>query len=129
MNDELIKLLKDARSSRGLRQQDVADMVGVKNNTLSDWERGRTEPDIDTFVRLCGIYGISCVDTLNKAYKINETSDNTTVTDTNEQELLTTYRELNTDNQAYIRVRSKELLKEQMNTEISNELTLSKSVG
>jgi len=41
----------------------------------------------------------------------------TTITDSSEEELVTTYRELNTDNKAYIRVRSKELLKDQISTE------------
>ena len=44
-----------------------------------------------------------------------------TTTDTNENELLATYRELNTDNQAYIRVRADELLKGQLSTEETKE--------
>ena len=43
------------------------------------------------------------------------------ITDSSEEELVTTYRELNVDNKAYIRVRSKELLKDQISAEETKE--------
>ena len=53
MNELLVNRLRIARTESGLKQQDVADKLGIKANTIGNWEKGRTEPDIDTFVKLC----------------------------------------------------------------------------
>lgn len=68
MNKLLINSLKEARVNRGLKQLDVAQVLGIKPNTISNWEKGRTEPDIDTFVKLCSIYGIDCASLLSTVY-------------------------------------------------------------
>ncbi|WP_159038265.1 helix-turn-helix transcriptional regulator, partial [Streptomyces sp. WM6386] len=39
--------LKAARASRGWSQRDLALRVGVGQQTVSSWERGRTVPDPD----------------------------------------------------------------------------------
>lgn len=68
MNELLIDRLKSARTAAGLNQQDVAEKLGVKANTISNWEKGRTEPDIDTFVMLCKIYDIDFAALLTDVY-------------------------------------------------------------
>ena len=52
MNELLVDRLKHARAEQGLKQSDVAEKLGLKANTISNWEKGRTEPDIDSFVKL-----------------------------------------------------------------------------
>ena len=49
MNEYLISKLKEGRLSKGLKQSDVTKFTGIKNTTLSNYENGVTEPDIDTF--------------------------------------------------------------------------------
>lgn len=68
MNELLVDRLRTARTSKNLKQQEVADILGIKPNTLSNWEKGRTEPDIDTFVKLCDIYEIDCASLLADVY-------------------------------------------------------------
>lgn len=68
MNELLINRLRTARTDKNMTQQDVADILGIKPNTLSNWEKGRTEPDIDTFVKLCDIYEIDCASLLADVY-------------------------------------------------------------
>ncbi len=68
MNELLVNRLKNARNKSGLKQQEVANQLGVKANTISNWEKGRTEPDIDTFVKLCNIYQIDCAALLTDVY-------------------------------------------------------------
>lgn len=68
MDEKLTALLATARQDAGLKQSDVGKLIGVKGNTISDWERGRTEPDIDTFIELCNIYKINVADILFSAY-------------------------------------------------------------
>jgi len=71
MNRVLVQALKDARLAQGLKQRDVADALGVNDNTLSGWENGRTEPDLDTLIKLCEIYKLNCADLLEQAYELN----------------------------------------------------------
>ena len=71
MNRVLVQALKDARLAQGLKQRDVADALGVNDNTLSGWENGRTEPDLDTLIKLCAIYKLNCADLLEQAYELH----------------------------------------------------------
>ena len=48
--------LEAARINAGLSQKEAAKRIGVNVCTLSNWERGRTAPDIDKFKELCDIY-------------------------------------------------------------------------
>lgn len=68
MNELLVNRLRNARTDKNMKQQEVADILGIKPNTLSNWEKGRTEPDIDTFVKLCDIYEIDCASLLTDVY-------------------------------------------------------------
>lgn len=68
MNEYLVKTLKEGRLHKGLKQSDVAEIVGVKANTLSNYENGVSEPDIDTFANLCEIYELDFAYVLGEAY-------------------------------------------------------------
>lgn len=68
MNEYLIKALKEGRARKGLKQSDVATLLGVKGGTLSNYENGISEPDIDTFAMLCEIYGLDFAYVLSEAY-------------------------------------------------------------
>jgi len=52
------ELIKTARIAKGLLQKDVADILGVKSNTISGYETGSRKIDIDTAVKLCLFLGI-----------------------------------------------------------------------
>ncbi len=68
MNKILIEKLRKARIDNDLKQSDVAKLLGVKSNTISNWENGKSNPDIDLLVELCRIYNISCSAILEEAY-------------------------------------------------------------
>lgn len=68
MNQILIEKLRAARIAKNLRQSDVASLLNVKKNTISNWENGKSNPDIDSLVELCRIYNISCAAVLEEAY-------------------------------------------------------------
>lgn len=42
-----------------MKQQEVADALGVSRATYANYETGRRTPDIDTLIRLADIYGIT----------------------------------------------------------------------
>lgn len=71
MNACLVEQLKKARVAKKLKQSDVAKMIGVKGNTLSNYENGVSEPDIDTFCALCDIYELDPAEILGEAYGLN----------------------------------------------------------
>lgn len=79
MNALLVERLRNARIHSGLRQQDVADKLGIKANTISTWENGRTEPDIDTFIKLCDIYKIDCAALLSEVYAFKNAKNDISV--------------------------------------------------
>lgn len=41
-----------ARKAKGYTQKDLAELVGVKFNSISDWEKDKHSPDIDKLERL-----------------------------------------------------------------------------
>ena len=51
--------LKKARLEAGLTQQEVEQMTGIKQDTLSKYETGKREPNIETIGTLCDLYYIS----------------------------------------------------------------------
>lgn len=46
--------LKSARTAKKLTQKQLAEMINVKHNSISDWESDRYKPDMDTVELLCG---------------------------------------------------------------------------
>ena len=52
------------RSERGLRLKDVAETAGISVPYLSDLERGRTNPSLETLQTLAGAYTITVHDLL-----------------------------------------------------------------
>ena len=47
--------LRLARKRKGLTKKDLADAVGARHNTVSNWEAGRNQPDPDTVRALCAL--------------------------------------------------------------------------
>jgi len=51
--------LRGLRQARGLKQEEVANALGVSRATYSSWERGRTEPNIAWLRTLARYFGVS----------------------------------------------------------------------
>lgn len=49
--------LKTLRQASGLTQQQAADRVGLTRQAISNYERGRTRPDVELLARLAEVYG------------------------------------------------------------------------
>lgn len=62
--------LKQARLSIPLTQKQLADAMGVKHNTISDWETGRTSPDTEQIVALCSLLKVSADDLLRTKHDV-----------------------------------------------------------
>ncbi len=51
--------IKNLRNRAGLKQYELAELVGVHQTAVSQWEKGRTEPDAKTLKRLSEIFGVT----------------------------------------------------------------------
>jgi len=51
--------LRAARSSRGLTQVRLAELLGISPRVYNRWERGAATPKLDTIVRLAEILDVS----------------------------------------------------------------------
>lgn len=45
--------IKNFRTFRGIKQQELADALGKSKSVISNWERGENSPDVDICVELC----------------------------------------------------------------------------
>lgn len=77
--------LRNSRLAMKLTQRQLADMVGAKHNSVSDWENNKNKPDPDTIELLCGVLGIT------PNYLLNSNSDDFSFT---EKEIIKKYRKL-----------------------------------
>ena len=51
------KRLKEMRLKRGMTQKELGEKVGVKQNTFTNWEKGKREPSFENLVKLVAILG------------------------------------------------------------------------
>ena len=56
--------LASLRRGRDMTQQQVADILGVSNKTVSKWESGAGLPDIAALPALAALYGVTADDIL-----------------------------------------------------------------
>mgnify|MGYP000908653740 FL=1 len=47
--------LKELRLKKGLTQTELGEKVGVKQNTYTNWENGKREPNFETLLKLASI--------------------------------------------------------------------------
>ena len=55
--------LKELRIEKGLSQQKLGEILGFCNQTISFWESGSREPDLDTLVKIANFFEV-CFDDL-----------------------------------------------------------------
>jgi len=64
------------RKQKGLNQAELSDIIGVGRNTLSDYENGKSEPNLTTLVRISEFFGVNIhsllVEALNNVHLIKD---------------------------------------------------------
>lgn len=86
-------VLKNARENLDMKQTDVMHAIGVNNKTLSGYENGVSEPDLETFAKLMALYGLSADEVLEVRFPKGGA-------DVREQQLLRLFRRLSETQQA-----------------------------
>ncbi len=51
--------LRELRDEKGLSQKQLAEVLGYTQGSISEWERGATEPSIENILRLCEFFDVS----------------------------------------------------------------------
>ena len=51
--------IKQLRKKKGISQSQLAEVIGVKNNTVSTWERGTRKPDFEALNLLSDYFEVS----------------------------------------------------------------------
>ena len=65
---QICERLKEARKIAGMTQEEVAEKVLVSRVTISNWENGKTLPDIASLISLSELYNISLDELTNTFY-------------------------------------------------------------
>lgn len=69
---EINQKLKNARINMNLTQEDVAEKIMISRQTISNWENGKSLPDIMSIINLSELYQISLDELLKGDLKLRE---------------------------------------------------------
>ena len=53
------KRIKELRKENNFTQQELAEKLELTNSTVSDWETGRSEPDLETLTKLAKLFSVT----------------------------------------------------------------------
>ena len=51
--------IKELRLENGLTQKQLAEKLHTTNSAVCDWEKGRTQPDLETLASVAEFFGVS----------------------------------------------------------------------
>ena len=71
IKQEIARNLIFYRKRAGMTQQELAQQLGVKHNSVSSWEKGVNAIDIDTLFAICSILGLNINDMYGR-YQLTE---------------------------------------------------------
>lgn len=52
-------MIKILRTEKGMNQEQLAEKLQVTRQAVSNWETGKTQPDIETLTRMAEAFGVS----------------------------------------------------------------------
>lgn len=58
-NNSIGKKIKNLRLEKGYSQRELGEILGFCNQTISFWESGQREPDLDTLILLADFFEVS----------------------------------------------------------------------
>lgn len=95
-NPNIARVLKYYRKLNEISVNDVSNILKENNNyaapkTIYGWESGQTQPDADTLMFLCDLYGIE--DILETFGYHGKSESKPLLLSSKEQKLITNYRE------------------------------------
>ena len=64
MNCGIGQTIQKLRLAHGISQKTLGEKLGCSQRTISDWENGNTEPNIDAIKKLVALFDVSYEDLL-----------------------------------------------------------------
>lgn len=101
----MVKNLKELRTQKHISQQQLADIIGISQQSVNKYENHGVEPDIDTLIKIAEYFNTS-VDYLIGNTDINRIIENVEKYDLNteESELIDGFRKLNKPEKESIKI-------------------------
>ena len=75
MKYEIGTRIRKYREERGLNQKELAELIGVSNSRVSNWEQGVNRPDADILANICRVLEVSPSELLDVKLSTDELSD------------------------------------------------------
>lgn len=69
---EIASKLKQARINANMTQREVANILGMTYQAISNYERGKTKVESDILIKLCKIYNVSVPEILSDTSEEND---------------------------------------------------------
>ena len=70
---EIGHILKNARTRASITQEQAAEAIGVSRQTISNWENGKTFPDIVSVIKMSDVYSVSLDQLLKEESPMKQT--------------------------------------------------------
>ena len=70
---EIGSIIREARNNAKLSQEQAAESLGVSRQTVSNWETGKTYPDIISVIRMSDLYSVSLDHLLKEENSVKQT--------------------------------------------------------
>lgn len=70
---EIGMIIRNARNEAKLSQEKVAEELGVSRQTISNWENGKSYPDIISVIRMSDLYSVSLDHLLKEESSMKQT--------------------------------------------------------
>lgn len=86
MRYEIGNRIRKYREIRGLNQKELAQLIGVSNSRISNWEQGINRPDADILADICRALNVSPSELLDVRLSTDDLS-------TQERKVIQAYRE------------------------------------
>lgn len=98
IKENIAKNLKLFREERNVTQKQLAEVLGVKHNTVSTWENGTNSIDVSLLMQICEYLNVSLDAMFGKKSKASPISKLAK----DEQQLIASWRKLSHDNRMKI---------------------------
>ena len=59
MTISFTKRVNELRTAAGLSQKALAEIINTTNSSICDWERGRSQPDLQTLANIAAYFEVS----------------------------------------------------------------------
>lgn len=80
-------LIKNLRLTKGLNQVQLADKLGVKKQSISNWENDNIMPSVDMLVKIADFFGVTTDYLLAREIQEPEAPQNLDVTGLTERQI------------------------------------------